>query len=110
MKKGRSRKYSGKVNLKSIDVDYLETIHKDEQSIIYSAVIYSKALKRNIKLVYKQLIDKKNRSYLPVFSTDLLFGALDILRYYKNRFQVEFLYRDGKQEVRINYIFSLTLR
>jgi len=101
-KKGRPRKYSGKVNLKSIDKDYFDRIHKDGQSIIYSAIVYSKSLKRNIKLVYEQSIGKKNRSYLLFFSTDLNLDALDILRYYKNRFQIEFLYRDGKQHTWLN--------
>jgi hypothetical protein len=101
-KKGRPKKYSGKVNLKNIDEGYFEMVHENDQSIVYSAIVYSKALKRNIKLVYEQLCDKKNKAYLLFFSTDSELDALEILRYYKNRFQIEFLYRDGKQHTGLN--------
>ena len=101
-KKGRPKKYDGKVNLKDIDKNYFKLISKNDQSIIYNATVYSKALKRNINLVYEQLIGKNNKAYLLFFSTDLKLDALEILRYYKNRFQIEFLYRDGKQHTGLN--------
>ncbi len=101
-KKGRPKKYDGKVNLKDIDKNYFKLVSKNDQSIIYSATVYSKALKRNINLVYEQLIGKNNKAYLLFFSTDLKLDALEILRYYKNRFQIEFLYRDGKQHTGLN--------
>ena len=101
-KKGRPKKYEGKVNLKDIDKNYFKLVSKNDQSIIYSATVYSKALKRNINLVYEQLIGKNNKAYLLFFSTDLKLDALEILRYYKNRFQIEFLYRDGKQHTGLN--------
>ena len=53
-------------------------------------------------MVYEQLKDKKNKLYLLFFSTNLEFDASEILRYYKNRFQIEFLYRDGKQHTGLN--------
>ena len=101
-KRGRPKKYTGKVNLKNIDKKYFKLISDDEKSAIYTATVYSKGLKRNIKLVIEQLKDKKNKSYLLFFSTDLELGALVILRYYKKRFQIEFLYRDGKQHTGLN--------
>ena len=45
---------------------------------------------------------RKTKSYLLFFSTDLELDALDISQYYKNRFQIEFLYRDGKQHTGLN--------
>ncbi len=36
------------------------------------------------------------------FSTDLYIEVLDILEFYKARFQIEFLYRDGKQHTGLN--------
>ena len=36
------------------------------------------------------------------FSTDTELDALTILDYYKKRFQIEFLYRDGKQHTGLN--------
>ena len=101
-KKGRPKKYAGKVNLKNIDENYFTLITENENSIIYTAIVYSKGLKRNVKLVIEELKDKKNKSYLLFFSTDLELKALEILQYYKNRFQIEFLYRDGKQFTGLN--------
>jgi hypothetical protein len=101
-KKGAPKKYTGKINLKNIDKKYFKLISDDDKSTIYSAIVYSKGLKRNIKLVYEQLKNKKNKSFLLFFSTDLELDASEILRYYKNRFQIEFLYRDGKQHTGLN--------
>lgn len=101
-KRGRPKKYDGKINLKKIDKKYFELIHEDEESTIYTAIVYSKGLKRNIKLVYELLKNKANKSYLLFFSTDISLDASKIRRYYKKRFQIEFLYRDGKQHTGLN--------
>ena len=100
--KGRPRKYAGKINLKDIDKDYFELISKDDQAPVYTGIVYSKALKRNIKLVYQQLTSSKKKSYLLFFSTDIEQEALEVLQFYKKRFQIEFLYRDGKQHTGLN--------
>jgi len=100
--RGAPKKYTGKIELKNIDKNYFKLISDNEKSTVYSAIVYSKGLKRNIKLVYEQLKDKKNNSYLLFFSTDLELDASEIIRYYKNRFQIEFLYRDGKQHTGLN--------
>ncbi len=101
-KKGRPRKYDGKVNLKEIDKNYFKLEFEYENSKIYSAVVYSKGLKRNIKLVYQELIESKKKSYLLFFSTDQSQEAKEIFEIYKSRFQIEFLYRDGKQHTGLN--------
>jgi len=101
-KRGRPKKYNGKINLKKIDKQYFELVHEDEASVIYTAIVYSKGLKRNIKLVYELLKNKKNKSYLLFFSTDISLVASKIRKYYKKRFQIEFLYRDGKQHTGLN--------
>jgi len=51
-KRGRPRKYSGKINIIDIDKDYFTLISQDEESTVYAAVVYSKALRRNVKLVH----------------------------------------------------------
>ena len=101
-KKGRPKKYAGKINLKDIDKDYFELISENDQAPVYTAIVYSKALKRKIKLVYEQLKGNKKKSYLLFFSTDTKQDAQEILKYYKKRFQIEFLYRDGKQHTGLN--------
>ena len=101
-KKGRPRKYNGKINLKDIDRDYFKLEFEHENSKIYSAVVYSKGLKRTIKLVYQELVESNKRSYLLFFSTDKTQDAKEIFKIYKSRFQIEFLYRDGKQHTGLN--------
>ena len=101
-KKGRPRIYDGKVNLNEIDKNYFNMEFEYDNSKIYSAVVYSKGLKRNVKLVYQELVEPKNKSYLLFFSTDSIQGAKEIFKIYKSRFQIEFLYRDGKQHTGLN--------
>jgi Transposase DDE domain len=51
--------------------------------------------KRNLRVV-KVVDTHSNRSAL-LFSTDVAWAATTIYRYYKARFQIEFLFRDAKQ-------------
>lgn len=102
-KRGRPRKYAGKMDSKNIDKNYFEFISENENEIIYTAIVYSKALKRNIKLVHVTYINaKRKEKYKLYFSTDLTLDANDVLKYYHSRFQIEFLYRDGKQHTGLN--------
>ncbi len=96
--KGRPKKYAGKIDIANIDTDYFELVEQNPQARVYSAIVYSKSLKRNIRLVhitYTSNKDKQTRKLY--FCTDTEMGPLDILDCYRSRFQIEFLYRDGKQ-------------
>ena len=102
-KRGRPRKYTGKIDIENIDIDYFTYISRDEESTIYAAEVYSKALKRNILLVhvtYSKANGKDARKLY--FSTDISMDPNDVLLYYHSRFQIEFLYRDGKQHTGLN--------
>jgi len=102
-KKGRPRKYSGKIILNDIDKDYFTFISHDEESTVYSAEVYSKALRRIIKLVHVTYHNAKGKETCKLyFSTDVSMPATDVLLYYQSRFQIEFLYRDGKQYTGLN--------
>ncbi len=101
--KGRPKKYDGKVIHNNIDKDYFQFIEKNDKTEIYCAKVYSKSLKRIIKLVHVIYINKKGKEIRKLyFSTDLSLDALDILDYYTCRFQIEFLYRDAKQHTGLN--------
>ena len=60
----------------------------------YSVRAYSKAMKRNIKVVVHYPESGGHKIY---FSTDLDMSAKDIIEYYRTRFQIEFCFRDSKQ-------------
>lgn len=97
-KKGRPRKYAGKFKPKSIDNTYFETVMQDEEKTVNTAILYSKSLKRNIRIVHVSYLNAKGKeTYKLYYSTDINMQASDILKYYQARFQIEFIYRDGKQ-------------
>lgn len=99
---GRPKKYTGKIDLKNIDKDYFKQISEDEHSTYYQAIVYSKGLKRNINLVFEELKNNTKKKHLLFFSTDLNQSGKDIYKIYKKRFQIEFIYRDGKQHTGLN--------
>ena len=95
--RGRPRKYSGKVDLTDYSNFELVTQLADDLDL-YTAVVWSISLKRPIRVCYLLKNSGSNSSsYALLFSTDLELDAYSIYLYYKARFQIEFLFRDGKQ-------------
>jgi hypothetical protein len=96
--KGRPKLYAGKVDIKNPDTEYFTLEETTNEYNMWSAVVYSKALKRKIRIAlvyfYK---DGKVTARKIYFSTDVSMSASDVLKYYRSRFQMEFIYRDGKQ-------------
>jgi hypothetical protein len=102
-KKGRPRKYDGKIIIKDINKEYFTFISEDEESSVYAAEVYSKSLKRNIMLVHVTYLKANGKDARKLyFSTDVSMDASDVLLYYQSRYQIEFLYRDGKQHTGLN--------
>ena len=66
---------------------------------LLSAVVYARASKRNIKVALVIYYDKQGRETVRklYFSTDTEMEAVKLVKYYRSRFQIEFLYRDAKQ-------------
>ena len=65
---------------------------------IYTLILNHVSLKRNLKIVV--LVDERNKDkkkYTILFSTDTELDAKTLVRYYKARFQIEFIFRDAKQ-------------
>jgi len=102
-KRGRPRKYTGKIIISDIDKDYFRFISSDEEETVYAAEVYSKSLKRNIMLVHVTYLKVSGKNARKLyFSTDVDMDPKEVLRYYHSRFQIEFLYRDGKQHTGLN--------
>jgi len=103
--RGRPKLFCEKINLKKIDKRRLKKAYEDDDMILYEGIVNSKTLKRNIKLCYVAIKEKGlfSGKYVVLFSTDLELGALSILRYYKLRFQIEFLFRDSKQHTGLTH-------
>ena len=98
-RRGRPRKHDGKVDTNNIDKRRIKFCHSDEQKTIYSTILFSKSLKRNIKVSYVEFLNKNSEIVAKkfFFSTDIEMTGLDIFTYYSSRFQMEFLFRDSKQ-------------
>ena len=96
--KGRPKEFDGKIDVKNLDTNYFSLDLSTKEIIIYSAVVNSKAFKRDIKLAIAVFFkDGKEIARKLYFSTDLKQEGEKIVRYYRSRFQIEFLYRDAKQ-------------
>jgi len=97
-KPGRPREFDGRVDLAKPDPDHFTLSHRDEQVVVYSAVVNCPFLRRNIRLAYTQYLDAegKSKNYKLYFSTDLDLPAWVIAKYYCLRYQQEFLIRDAK--------------
>ena len=92
-RRGRPQKYDGKVIYD--DLSRWEWCPSDEHGASrWVHTLWHKSLHRKVKVV---LIQHKPGQYALLFSTDLALGADEICRMYKLRFQIEFLFRDGKQ-------------
>ena len=94
-RRGARQRYDGKVNLQ--DVRRLTPLQCSKTVTLYTTIVNSMSLKRNIRLV---VVCKRQGAKLLtalLFSTDATLAAEDIYRYYIARFQIEFLFRDAKQ-------------
>jgi len=102
-KKGCPKKYDGRVVAKQLKMDYFLMEHVSPELQISSARVYCKAFKRDINLAVavflKDGAETKRKLY---FSTDLKQKGNEIVRSYRSRFQIEFLYRDAKQHTGLN--------
>ena len=103
--RGRPKKYDGKINIKNIDKRRIRLSYEDEQSKVYSSIVWSTGLKCEVKIAYVEYWKDGvyTGQYAVLFSTDLNLKAELIYLYYKSRFQIEFLYRDAKQHCGLNH-------
>lgn len=99
-KRGRPKQYDGKVDIKNPAMNHFKIVHQDSKIRIFSAIVFAKALGRKIKLALVEYLDEdspKVKITKLYFSTDLNLPAWYIVKYYKLRFQIEFIYRDANQ-------------
>ncbi len=102
-KQGRPKTYDGKVDWQDLSrfdkVDLSSFTTEVEPGIeVYTAELYHVTLKRwlrTVVLVWHTADGQRHHAILA--TTDLDSTAADVLRIYQARFQLEFLFRDGKQ-------------
>ncbi len=101
--KGRPKQFNGKVDYQNLNLSYFKEIEKGDKEKIYQAKLYSKSLKKWINIVIVYTLRKGKWTHENYFSSDLNLRAKRILELYKSRFQIEFLYRDAKQNTSLNH-------
>jgi len=92
--RGRPKTLDGKIKMQQIDKRRIKLCFENDEIKIYEGIVFSKSLKRKIKLAYLEL---NSGGYAVLFSTDLNLDGQTIYMYYKCRYQIEFLFRDAKQ-------------
>lgn len=98
-RRGRKRKYDGKVNWQDLSrFDYLGTLAGEAHLHLYTSVVWHRSLKRKLRVVV--LVNRKDPAkprYIILASTDLELDGRKLVEYYGARFQIEFVFRDSKQ-------------
>jgi hypothetical protein len=92
--RGRPKKYGESLPINQFKI-WGQKIKEEESIEIYSKIVISKSWDSLIHLVV--CYDKTKDSKKLFFSTDLNLKEEKIIKYYRARFQVEFLIRDAKQ-------------
>jgi DDE superfamily endonuclease len=91
---GRQKTYDGKVNWSDLSrFERLDT--EDEHIVLYHQVLNHVQLKRDLQVAV--VVHTQRNRYAVLFSTDVDLEPQRLYRYYKARFQIEFLFRDAKQ-------------
>lgn len=105
-RRGRPRIKGEKIDFDNLDMNRCEEL-AIEGGRAFAIKAYSKAMKRNIKIVVHYPDAGGHKIY---FSTDLDMSARDIIDYYRTRFQIEFCFRDAKQFTGLNHCQARDLR
>lgn len=100
-KAGRPKVYDGKVDWQ--DLSRFEVVDSADLNVgtgvrVYTAELYHGSLKRWLRvvvLVWYTADGKRHHAILA--TTDLQCAAVDVIKMYQGRYQIEFLFRDGKQ-------------
>ncbi|BCM93735.1 hypothetical protein IAD21_05626 [Abditibacteriota bacterium] len=106
--RGRPKLYDRKVKWNELD---LQRWHEDgelEKGVhLYSATLNHKSLKRTIRvaLLLTTTRQGKERRVL-LFSTDLKLSGREVVRLYRARFQIEFLFREAKSHAGLTHCQS----
>jgi len=100
---GRPKEYDGKINYDKLSDHNLTFTKIDNQNTIFHGVVYAKFLKKKINLVGVLTNKKGKQSHKLYFTTDLEMRPREVLEMYGARFQIEFVFRDAKQNTGLDH-------
>lgn len=94
-RRGRPRKYDGKVFFD--DLSRWTRLGADENGLEYFEVVaWGVSFKRAIKVVCVRKRKGNKVARVLLFSTDTELDGMELVRMYRSRFQIEFIFRDAK--------------
>lgn len=93
---GRPKRYDGKVDFENLSRWVYEG-EKYKDLHVYTQTLWHVGLKRTLRVTLVLNSSQTKSRYIMLFSTDLFLSGTEILKLYKLRFQIEFLFRDAKQ-------------
>ena len=100
--KGARRQYGDKIDYSNIGKKYevFTEVEGDIETTIFQMEMLHKKIpdKLNVVIIQKYNTKTKRISNVNIFSTDLDLSYEKIIDYYSLRFQIEFVFRDAKQE------------
>ena len=104
---GRPKQYDGRVDPFDLRKDQFKVFDQAEDGswIAYEAIVNVRAWKRSVSIVIiHELDDKGNiKSYRILASTDTTMSGSQVKYAYESRYQIEFLFRDAKQEAGLEH-------
>jgi hypothetical protein len=94
--RGAPRRYDGKVDFTNLErFEHVGHLEDASHVAVYTKQLNSPHFQRNLRVVV--LANKKTESYVVLASSDPTLDAMKLVKYYRLRFQIELLFRDGKQ-------------
>lgn len=94
-RRGPKKKYAGFIDKKHLDLTKMEKIHVEGvEGKLYTLIANVVSLQKNVRLVIWTTPDERVKIF---FSTDLKMSGVDVVEYYKTRFQIEFIFRNCKE-------------
>jgi hypothetical protein len=94
--RGAPRRYAGKVDWNALDpAVFIPVASPDPTLTLHTAIVALPHLKRQVRVVV--VTETRTRRRALLFSTDIHLDPVTLYRYYKARFQIEFLFRDSQQ-------------
>jgi hypothetical protein len=99
--RGPHRKYGQKLDYGHIPSVYVQATSTDDnrETNIYQMSLWHKkfADMLNIVVIVKRHLQTHKMAHVVLFSSDLTLGYVQLIDYYRLRFQLEFNFRDAKQ-------------
>ncbi|BEG99597.1 transposase [Bacteroides sedimenti] len=105
-KKGRPKKFDGKIDFKNLELTRFEKVEMDLEDEFYTAIVHSKALNKAVRIVIRKT--QNGKSHKIYFSTDTTLSGKDVVELYRTRFQIEFCFKWIKQHLHIKTFYGTT--